>query len=539
MMSEEGTAEQPVLAVEVDPGVVAIFAEFMPEDLEIVQAALMPATASGALASTVSAAAAGGNVIAQAVAARATFQGLVKMAPESMQAMKTAAPLVKDGWNLGVLTQGKGISHVVRFKSATGAQVVGSAAAVGPAIAMLGIQMQLAEVAALTRENLALTDEVLRTIRTERWAEVHGLHETMLRAIDEARAVGVVSAPIWQNVAGQEATLSKVRREFRDKTASHVAALEGKKDPKERRAYLRHHGEALLQDAQSLILAQNAWFTYQAIRAGHLHSLIDTDQSAGLLLEKVITDAREAHAQDLAMARRLLVELNRQAQMMSESSSRRSLTIGKAAASKDVTQISQILLAQLERLGQAIQMEAPPIPVPTFAAFEKEQPEDVPRVLRWQLERGERLLALTEAKADGWLTGWPLGDKCFVAVTDRRVLVGDRDDLVSKGEVATQLPLDSIRYVRFAASDADSGKGRARLDILTSGSDVRLTFGRWANEEPHRAQVELIAQLLKSEMRLPSDEVPASPIAPRPDSTLIEAVESEDEPTVGSSDSDR
>ena len=32
---------------------------------------------------------------------------------------------------------------------------------------------------------------------------------------------------------------------------------------------------------------------------------------------------------------------------------------------------------------------------------------------------------------------------------------------------------------------------------------------------------------------------PASPIAPRPDSTLIEAVESEDEPTVGSSGSDR
>lgn len=522
MTSEETGHESACVAVEVEPGVVAVFGECAPAGLELFEPPLLPVTAGAAVAGTVSAAAASGNLIAQTAAARTTFQGLVKLAPESVQALKTAAPLTKDGWNLGVLTQGKGISHVVRYKPATGAQAVGSAAAIGPAIAMLGIQLQLAEVCALAGEPGAHRRGAAQHPDGAVWAEVHGLHETMLRAIDEARAVGVVSAPIWQNVAGQEATLSKVRREFRDKVGSHVAALEAKREPKARREYLQHHGEAVLQDAQSLIVAQNAWFTYQAIRTGHLHSLIDTDPSAGALLEKVVADARETHAQDLSMARKLVTDLNRQAQLMSELPSRKTLPIGRGAGAKEVARMSRALLAQLDRLGQSIGLEEPEIPVPTFGAFEKAAPEDVPRVLRWHLAGDERLLALTEAKVEGWLTGWPLGEKCIVAVTDQRVLIGDRDDLVTKGEIGTSLPLDSLRFVRFSAPEGDSGKGRRRLDIVTTESDVHLTFGRWANEGSRSEQVDLIAQLLQSSMRLPLDEVPPSPIAPAEERPLLE-----------------
>jgi hypothetical protein len=47
--------------------------------------------------------------------------------------------------------------------------------------------MQLSEIAGLVRTNIALTSQVLATIRNEQWAELTGLVTTVDRAVDQAR----------------------------------------------------------------------------------------------------------------------------------------------------------------------------------------------------------------------------------------------------------------------------------------------------------------------------------------------------------------
>ena len=85
------------------------------------------------------------------------------------------------------------------------------AAAIGPALATIALQMQLSEITGLVRTNIALTTQVLGTIRTEQWAELTGLVATIERTVDQARELGSVPDSLWQSVAGSAAVLNKQR----------------------------------------------------------------------------------------------------------------------------------------------------------------------------------------------------------------------------------------------------------------------------------------------------------------------------------------
>ena len=153
-----------------------------------------------------------------------------------------------------------------------------------------------------------------------------------------------------------------------------------------------------------------------------------------------------------------------------------------------------LLLHQLLLLGGEIDLVDPPIPTPVVAVFEDQVPELLPKVLRWHLQPDEQLLALGAAKGQGW----PLKDLAYIAVTDQRLLVADKDDLRSRGEVGTAVPLTDIRYVRFTPGATSRQKTRARLDITTTDMDYHLTFDDWAGEDDRQAEVATLAQLLSS-----------------------------------------
>src|SRR3712207_9108479 len=80
-----------------------------------------------------------------------------------------------------------------------------------PALATIALQMQLSEITGLVRTNIALTTQVLGTIRTEQWAELTGLVATIERTVDQARELGSVPDSLWQSIAGNAAVLNKQR----------------------------------------------------------------------------------------------------------------------------------------------------------------------------------------------------------------------------------------------------------------------------------------------------------------------------------------
>jgi hypothetical protein len=100
----------------------------------------------------------------------------------------------------------------------------------------------------------------------------------------------------------------------------------------------------------------------------------------------------------------------------------------------------------------------------------------------------------------------------YIAVTDQRLLVANKNALEGRGEAGMAVPLSDIRYVRFTPA-ANEGPKSGRLDVITPELDLHLVFDDWAAEEGHQAEVARLAQLLASSMVLPEWEVPPSPLA--------------------------
>lgn len=507
------TRDAGALLFEVEPGLACLFGHDAPGDLDLIAPTLLPESATTQIRTAAAAAVGIANVGAQASHALGAFQGLVKLTPETMELLKTLRPMVdaSTGANLGTLVDSSGSAAAQIRWFPAGAVAAGPAlAAIGPALALLAIQQQLAECSALIEENLALTDEVLAAIRTERWAEATGLRDAMVKAVGEARHVGEVTDAVWQNVAAHEAPLAKARIEFRAKAQRHLAGLCDTDSHGEHRTYLVHHGEAVLRDVQALLVAQSAWFMYQAIRAGHLHHRAEADPSAGRLLEKVIDDAREQRARDLRTAGDLLDALHHQLWIMAELRGRSTLPFGKnKKASADVSRHCRALLTHLGEVRLQFGLTEPPLPVPVLSAFPGEVPEVLPEALRWHLDDGEQVLAVAGARSrDG-----VLGDDMYVVMTDRRLLIADEDDVADRGEFDQIVPLSEIRYARVSEPNEEKvGKrARRRLDIVTPDRDVRLVFER-ASAHAQRDAVDRVIQLIRSRMSLPAEEVPPSPL---------------------------
>jgi hypothetical protein len=191
----DSTTASAVLA-EVLPGVAVVFGE-VPAELkpDLIDFGLVSAAdreqISAVLASIGNTATVAGNL----GDAFASAQGLYRISDATQALLKAGGTLaIKDGANLGTVISSGGLTQA-RFIPVTAVSKAQTAAAVGPALAMVALQVQLSEVTGLVRTNIALTSQVLTTIRNEQWAELTGLVTTVDRAVDQAREVGSVRPP--------------------------------------------------------------------------------------------------------------------------------------------------------------------------------------------------------------------------------------------------------------------------------------------------------------------------------------------------------
>ena len=218
----ESTEPSTVLA-EVLPGIAVVFGRVPPElessllDFGLVSTADR-AQLSTALGAIGSAATIAGNV----GTAMAGAQGLYRMSDASRALFEAGGRLaVKDGANLGTMFTSSGL-HQTRFIPVSAANAANLAAAIGPALATIALQIQLSEITGLVRTNIALTTQVLGTVRIEQWAELTGLVSTIERTVDQARELGSVPDSLWQSIAGSSAILNKQRDLYRDNVRKHV-----------------------------------------------------------------------------------------------------------------------------------------------------------------------------------------------------------------------------------------------------------------------------------------------------------------------------
>jgi hypothetical protein len=524
-------SNEPVL-VEVNPGEFAVFGGLHLDGVTIQPAPLLPATARRSFENQIATAAAAGNLGLQIGSTLGAFEGLVRLSPATLETLKAGAtPMSNGAFNLGSLVDSSGhIVHSVQWITAGATGVAAGVAAVGPALAMMAIQMQLAKITRLAEENLRLSDAILEELRTEHWAEVEGYHSAMIDMIKEARGIGEVNSNIWQNVSGNEGHLQKVRAHFRRKVERHLSELRASSNPVEVREFLDHHGDAILADVQGLLQAQAAWFTYQAIRAGHIYATINGNPTNAEHLELVVSNAQERHEQDLRDSAQLIDALLRRASAIVAAKDSGLIPFGKKRRSaKAVAHAGETLRKLLVELHANWNLGDPPIPSPEIAASKWGVSNTVLNTFRWHLAPSERMLALANAQDQSsgrsvW--EWNLQDAhLWIAVTNERILIAKDKDLVASGEIVGAIPVDAVRYVRYRAGEPK--KVNARLDIVTKDRDLNLRFGGWGGQPDSREHVDRFAQHVTSLMSLPKEEVPASPIA-EPEEPGVEGAHPED-----------
>jgi hypothetical protein len=513
----DSTTASTVLA-EVLPGVAVVFGDVPAElKLDLIDFGLVPApdrtqisTFLASIGNTATVAGNLGNAFASA-------QGLYRIGHTAQAWLRAGGALaVKDGAKLGAVFFNGRIVHAARFIPVTAVNPAQLGATLGPVLTMIAIQMQLSEVAGLARTNIALTNQVLTTIRHEQWAELTSLVASIDRTVDQAREIGSVPTSLWDSVASTEPALRKQRDLYRLNVSDHIRQI--RHNTQGRRAYLETNAEAILFDTHALLSSLKAWTGYQALHAARARAAGAEDAAEARLVDVIARDTRTALDSALPEATSLVDALTRELRIIVELPGRGTLPLsGKRKDSTVVRQTSAGLLEAIQPLADALRPPAPPLEAPdVVCAPESLVLEPYLRILRWFLEDGETLRVLgfpDQPDASDPLSSILNGAmgklaaardkapaKTLVAVTDRRIITAKTNTFLEQGEIHQEIPIDQVRYVRAATSQDKSS--RSAIDLITRDENIRWDF----QADIDNTQVDTLAAALAESMTIPDVE---------------------------------
>ncbi|WP_439655940.1 hypothetical protein ACSHWB_26280 [Lentzea sp. HUAS TT2] len=518
--SDSGTdSTTSTVLVEVLPGVAVVAGEVPPElKPDLIDFGIVPAAdrkqISAILASVGNAATVAGNL----GNAFASVQGLYRIGDTAHALLKSGATLaVKDGGNLGAVMGPGGILHQARFYPVTAVSKAPIAASVGPALAMVALQMMLNEVSGLVRTNLAVTNQVLTAIRKDQWAELTGLVAAVDRAVDQAREIESAPTSLWEDVAGSGALLRKQLALYQGNVLDHVKRID-RADARSHREYLQTNAEVIAFDVYGLLSSLNAWTGYRALRAARARAAGREDAAEAQYAEVIARDTRVEFDSTLAEMRSLVDALVRELRITAELRDPDAwLLSGKRKDVKAAREISARLLEAIEPLADSLQPPVPPLEVPdVICGPEPLDSEPYLRILRWLFDDGETLRALgfpEQLDDDGpisALVGGAIGmlaaamdktaDRTLVAVTDRRIILATTNTFLEQAEIYQDIPIDQVRYVR--APTTPGSDSHAVIDLITRDENIRWRF----HADVDSAQMAALAAVLSESMTIPDAE---------------------------------
>lgn len=508
--------EEPSAAlVEVLPGVVIAFGD-VPDGLglDLVDFGFVPAadrtqlaTALGSLIGNT--AILGGNI----ATAMSSTQGLYRVGSATQALLNNGAVLaVKDGANLGSVWMNGDLVAQARFIPVSAVSAASVAAAIGPAVAMVAIQVQLNEITGLVRTNIALTTQVLSALRSEQWAELSGHVAAIDRALAQAREIESIPSSLWETIAGDEAALRKQVDLYRRHVGTHLRGID-QPNTRARREYLDANAEAIVFDSHALMSSLKAWTGYKALQAGRARTAGHGDAHEARLVDVIVRDTRTELETALADATQLVDAVTRELRLVAELAGPTTIPLTRKRRDHRAARMtSNELLKAIEPLADALRPSPPLLSAPSIVcSLEEVDLDPYLRVLRWTIDADETLRCiafcydrdepnvvalgqnvLSRIEPEKWAT--------LVAITDRRVITSSASEFRREGRIGRQVPLDDVRYVRARTSHGTTG--RTELDIATRGVDLKWGF----HSETDRLQVDALAAALAESMRLPETE---------------------------------
>lgn len=505
--------------VEVLPGVAVIAGE-IPPDLkpDLIDFGIVPAADRKQISAILASIGNAATVVGNLGNAFTNVQGLYRIGDHAQTLLRSGATLAaKDGGSLGAVMGPGGILHQARFYSVSAVGKAPLAASVGPALAMIALQMMLSEVTDLVKTNLAVANQVLTTIRKEQWAELTGLVAAIDRAVDQAREIESVPTSLWEDVAGSGALLRKQLELYRGNVRDHVGQI-NRADARSHREYLQTNGKVVAFDVHALLSSLNAWTGYQALRAARARAAGREDDKEAQYAEIIARDTRKEFDSALAETTSLIDALTRELRITAELALPDSWPLlGKRNDVKAARELSAELLNAIEPLADALHPPTPPLDAPgVVCAPESLDSEPYLRILRWLFEDGESLRVLgfpdqlvtvspVSAIVGGALDMFTAAaDKStartLIAVTDRRIIMAKPNAFLEQAEIRHNIPIDQVRYIR-ATTTRDNGS-RSAIDLITRDENIRWLF----HTDIDNKQVDTLAAVLAESMTIPDAE---------------------------------
>ena len=497
-----------VSLVEIEPGVAVVMgdrplealglpAEF---DCEVTPFQLMPPGDIQNLADKISLATGGLNLAAQGVHGVVSARGLVRLAPETMKAMKSGLqPLTSGGKNLGVLV-GKGgkFARQIRWVPATGAAATNVLAALGSAAVTLALQSQLASVSKKLDKNLKETQSIAHTIYGNRWYDLMGLYKNAVRAFREAQELGVVNQHTFSLVAADLSNLEGKRGSFRDNLRQHVAALNT--DRKQQLDYIRENSNQILADVQAVMVAEETWRCFHLLRTAHISC--DTTMDPALKekqLAHMVEQAQQEYSQVMDEVSRITLELERMCSLIAILPGKRSMSFfgsNNTRNDDEVARMAEILAKTVSEMRNRVPAVSKK-PDPKVTVFYKNVPNVALVLLQFLLPEDEPLLAFAEATGYGEMFS---GSDVYLGITLTQFFISRKSKITEEGIIDKMYPLADVRYVRFRE------QGNPMLELFTKDDNVTLLFGLRATSGPGLAGVRRIRDLFATVMNIPEEE---------------------------------
>lgn len=505
--------------VEVTPGVAVVFGE-VPDGLELISLDMVPSFDRAQLSTALGSLGNAGTIVGNVAEAVSSAQGLFRVNDATLSLLKSGGQMAaKDGAKLGAIFKNGELVAQARFipASMTAATAI---AAIGPAVAMIALQMQLGEISGLVRTNIQLTTQTLKAIRNEQWAELEGLAESVDEAVKETRELDAITDSVWEPIAPSRDKIRKQLKLYRKNVAGHVQEL-GKVEGRSRRQYLEANAEAIVFDTYALLSSLKTYAEYQAVRAALARTRSTNDESEAQLFDRIARNTPAEINESLSEIRSLTESLVRELRIIAELPGRATVPLTKKRKDAKASQLTcRQLLNAIEPLADMLQpaVEMPAVPA-TVCAPEGLDLDPYLHVLRWFLEDGEQLRSIAfpyETGAHNLAgvvpvllakrvdTAWDalapgnagamaeiLTSSTFVAVTDRRIVTATPKALLRRGELGTTYPLDEVKYVRPRTNHGE--RVRPTIGVTTERSDVQWMFPADADHESIDALVTVIA----------------------------------------------
>ena len=460
------------------------------------------------------------------------MSGLYKLDAVTKAQLAAGNALTKtaDGRLIGaVRNTGGQITRQARLIPVSAPQIAGAIAAIGPAVAMVAVQMQLNNISKQISAVQQTALQTLQVLTDSRNADYLGDCQTINEVYQGSSNHGYVSETDWSIISALVPRITAHRHYYKKQVANHQQALTNtQRDLSGRRQYVQNNVSSILSDSFAAFETLRAWAQLSALRRARAQARGEHPYAEPPQIR------REIEA-DLNSQRILLGGLIRELRIISELPGEWTLPYFQKrqdqTASRDT---ATKLLEELNPLAQQLGIQDNPMPAPAVTCAPTDYDiNPYTTILRWYLEEGEELRALAfplnalthrffspqldkvnssinlawsnlpkPEDTTEWSPGWAKRAALrkgvspeMVAVSDRRIITADPQEFIQKGIVKEEFSIDDVTPT---FTDTDTFTEADAEDVLP---ELHITQGEkkcreWRFPSRARSEARSIAEML-------------------------------------------